>query len=146
MGSQLVSQDDMKLLKGLGVGGVLSLQDDNDLRNLGMSFESLRHMSSAMGIDLRRVPVRDHEPAALISALPAAVSELVDLMNSYQRVYVHCTAGINRSAGVVLTYLVVKRGMGVVEAMALIRARRPFVSPYSSLVSALEQGTLRELR
>ncbi len=140
MGSQLVTQEDLALLKSLGVRGVLSLQEDRDLAVLGLRFESIRQMALEHGIDLRRCPIRDIDPSDLVQNLPKALDELQELLTECGRVYVHCTAGINRSAGVLLAFLVRRRLMPVQDALQLIRSRRPIISPYSSLIAMLEQG------
>lgn len=140
MGGQLVSQEDMLILKSLGVKGVLSLQDDRDLASLGIKFDAIRQMGLDHGIEVRRCPIRDVDPEDLVQNLPKCMAELQDLISEYGRVYIHCTAGINRSAGVLLAFLVNRRFMPVHEAMTLLRSRRPQVSPYSSLIALLERG------
>jgi protein-tyrosine phosphatase len=47
------------------------------------------------------------------------------LLRQGHRVYVHCTAGINRSPRVVLTYLTGVEGMGLEETMTLLPRARP---------------------
>jgi protein-tyrosine phosphatase len=51
------------------------------------------------------------------------------LLRQGHRVYVHCTAGINRSPLVVLTYLTGVEGIGLEEAMTLLLRARPEVCP-----------------
>jgi protein-tyrosine phosphatase len=58
-----------------------------------------------IGIDIRRIPVRDFDLAALRKGLPACVEELKELLNDGNTVYVHCSAGMNRSPSVVVSYL-----------------------------------------
>lgn len=140
MGGQLVTQEDFSLLKSLGIRGVLSLQEDRDLALLGLRFDALRQLALESGIELRRCPIRDLDPVDLVQGLPKCLDELQELVSECGRVYVHCTAGINRSAGVLLAYLVSRRSLAVQDALMLLRSRRPVVSPYTSLVAFLEQG------
>lgn len=51
------------------------------------------------------------------------------LLRQGHRVYVHCTAGINRAPLVVLTYLTLVEGIGLEEAMTLLLRARPEVCP-----------------
>ena len=48
---------------------------------------------------------------------------------------VHCSAGMSRSATLVLAYLVRHVGMSLLDALSHTKARRPLVSPLSSLLS-----------
>ena len=40
------------------------------------------------------------------------------------RVYVHCQAGVSRSASIVLAFLMMKRSMDVLEAVKTVREKR----------------------
>ena len=73
--------------------------------------------------------MRDFDPADQRRALPAAVRALHGLLRQGHRVYVHCTAGINRAPLVVLTYLTLVEGIELEEAMTLLVHARPEVSP-----------------
>jgi protein-tyrosine phosphatase len=54
---------------------------------------------------LRRVPVRDFDAAELRSKLPECVRNLDGLLSAGHLVYLHCTAGINRSPTVAMAFL-----------------------------------------
>ena len=73
--------------------------------------------------------MRDFDPADQRRGLPTAVRGLYGLLRQGHRVYVHCTAGINRSPLVVLTYLTLVEGIGLEEAMTLLLRARPEVCP-----------------
>jgi len=73
-----------------------------------------------------RVPMRDFaEPSA--KDVLACVAELDEAFKQGKTVYDHCKAGKGRSATVVLCWLVVRRGMSVEDAQALLSTRRPQV-------------------
>ena len=137
VGTQVISGTDMDLLKRLGVSGLLSLQEDDDLARVGAKWEVLEMAGRERGIDMRRIPIRDFDPPALISQLARCSDELAELIQENDRVYVHCTAGINRSTGVVLGYLVLRRKMRVQAAYKLIKNKRPQASPYRTLLEIL---------
>ena len=59
-----------------------------------------------------------------------AVVGLTRLLSAGHRVYVHCTAGINRAPLTVLGYLTFVEGLPYHEALAQIRAGRPQAEPY----------------
>lgn len=142
VGTQVRSDEDVNLLKSLGVKGLLSVQDDRDLNSAGLRWDILWRIGMKAGIDMRRYPIRDFSPGDLMEKLPGALDELQELLEEHDRVYVHCTAGINRSAGVVLSHLVLRRNMSLEKAYRLLKSRRPQASPYQSLLSFL--GTPQE--
>jgi protein-tyrosine phosphatase len=145
MGTQITSAEELDMLKRLGVGGLLCLQDDSDFRRLGLRWEVLRTLGAERGIDMRRVAVVDFDPADLLEKLDTAVGEVADLLQENKRVYVHCTAGINRSSGVVISYLVLKQGHGVQAAYRMVKGQRPQASPYRRLLDELGERRRREL-
>lgn len=144
MGTQITSAEELDMLKQLGVGGLLCLQDDSDFRRLGLRWDVLRSLGAERGVDMRRVAVVDFDPADLLSKLDNAVGELDDLLKDNERVYVHCTAGINRSSGVVISYLVLKQGHGVEAAYRLVKGQRPQISPYRRLLDELQERRRKE--
>jgi len=73
----------------------------------------------------------------MVQNLETCLGELLALMRENKRVYVHCTAGINRSSSVVLAYLVKVEGMPPESALRFLRLRRPQVNPYAGVISYL---------
>lgn len=62
--------------------------------------------------------------------LPEAVRMLYLLKHALgKRVYVHCTAGINRATLTVVGYLTWVRGMPLADAEQLVKSRRPQAHP-----------------
>lgn len=137
VGTQVTGDEDLDALKKIGVGGLLSLQDEDDLRRAGLRWDLLQKAGAGRDIDMRRVPIIDFDPGDLVAKIDRCVTELDDLLSESPRVYVHCTAGINRSAGVVLSYLVLRKRLTVDVAFKLLQSRRPQVNPYRSLVTHL---------
>jgi protein-tyrosine phosphatase len=137
VGTQVVSTEDLETLVKLGVGGLLSLQDDGDLNRAGMRWDLLQRAGANRGVDMRRLAIVDFNPADFLSKMDRAVDELADLLQDYSRVYVHCTAGINRSTGVVLAFLVLRRKLSVDAAYRLLKGRRPQASPYRAVIDEL---------
>jgi len=144
VGSQITCADDLITLKKLGVGGLLSLQDNEDHARAGIRWNILERVGREERIDLRRIPIRDFDPGDLISKIEECMAELDDLLRDYRRVYVHCTVGINRSPGVVISYLVLNNGMNVEGAYRLVKSKRPVVSPYRTLLELLGTTKRRE--
>jgi hypothetical protein len=111
------------------VSAILSVQHDDCLAHQGIDYPGLVRHGRRLGLTMERCPLRDFDPADQRRGLPTAVRGLYGLLRQGHRVYVHCTAGINRSPLVVLAYLTLVEGMGLEEAMTLLLRARPEVCP-----------------
>ena len=111
------------------VSAVLSVQHDECLEKQEIDYPRQVRYGRWLGLTMERCPLRDFDPADQRRGLPAAVRGLYGLLRQGHRVYVHGTAGINRSPRVVLTYLTRVEGMSLEEAMTLLRRARPEVCP-----------------
>ena len=111
------------------VSAVLSVQHDDCLAKQEIDYPRQVRYGRRLGLTMERCPLRDFDPADQQRGLPAAVCALYGLLRQGHRVYIHCTAGINRSPLVVLTYLTLIEGMSLEEAMTLLLRARPAVCP-----------------
>ena len=112
------------------ISAVLSLQHDKCLRELAIDYPQLARHGRARGLLMERSPMRDFDPSDQRRRLPEAVRVLHGLLSQGHRVYLHCTAGINRSSLVAVAYLAWIEGQPLDEAMALLQGARPEVGPY----------------
>lgn len=70
--------------------------------------------------------------------LPEAVRMLYLLKHALgKRVYVHCTAGINRATLTVVGYLTFVQGMALPEAEHLVKSKRSQAHPCALTLSSL---------
>jgi hypothetical protein len=111
------------------VSAVLSLQHDECLEKQEIDYPRQVRYGRRIGLTMERYPLRDFDPADQRRGLPAAVRGLWGLLRQGHQVYVHCTAGINRSPLVVLAYLTLVEGTSLEEAMTLLVHARPEVCP-----------------
>ena len=95
------------------VSAILSVQHDDCLAHQGIDYPRLVRYGRRLGLTMARCPLRDFDPADQRRGLPAAVRGLYGLLRQGHRVYVHCTAGINRAPLVVLAYLTLVEGIGL---------------------------------
>ncbi|PIN18271.1 Dual specificity phosphatase [Handroanthus impetiginosus] len=111
---------DVLLLKQLGVGGVITLNEP---------YETLVPTSLyyAHGIDHLVIPTRDYLFAPSFVDINRAVDFIHRNASSGQTTYVHCKAGRGRSTTIVLCYLVEYKNMSPVAALEYVRSRRPRV-------------------
>ena len=111
------------------VSAVLSVQHDECLKKQEIDYPRQVRYGRRLGLTMERCPLRDFDPADQWRGLPTAVRGLYGLLRQGHRVYVHCTAGINRSPLVVLAYLTLVEGIDLEEAMTLLLYARPEVCP-----------------
>ncbi len=144
VGSYPQSPEDVLHLESLGVRGVLNLQSDADLAERGVSWPLFWRFYTGRGIQAVRYPILDFSPAELARQLGGAVDALDRLVGPApgRRVYLHCTAGVNRSPSVAIAWLMRRQGLSREEAYALVKAGRPEAMPYPEVLDRWER-TLR---
>jgi len=133
-GSGPAHAEDVEELAALGVNQILSLQTDGDLRAQGLSWDVLWRLYVARRIGTIRVPIVDFDKRDLSRNLDAAVDALRGALASGRSVYVHCTAGLNRSPTTVIAYLMLHRGMSRDAATAWVLDRHDAV-PYPDVLA-----------
>ena len=111
------------------VSAVLPVQHDDCLAKQEIDYPRQVRYGRRLGLTMERCPLRDFDPADQRRGLPAAVRGLHGLLRQGHRVYVHCTAGINRAPLVVLAYLTWVEGIGLEETITLLLRARPEVCP-----------------
>ncbi len=120
-----VRPDEIGLLAGLRVTTVINLQSEEDLVIYDIHMGDLLCAYEPAGIQLRRVPIQDFDNESLSANLPAAVAEIEGaLRGAGSRVYLHCTAGINRSPTAAAAYLMGSAGLSAEVAINHVMARR----------------------
>jgi hypothetical protein len=137
LGRAPLTPADVLGLKRRGVTAVLSLQTDADCAAWGLSWPLLVSWYRTAGLEVRRVPIEDWSAQAVLDHLDEAVAELGALLDAGHTVYLHCTAGVNRSPSVALGYLRRIRGEPLKKALRHLRRRRPQVDPYPEVLDAL---------
>jgi hypothetical protein len=79
------------------------------------------------------------KPEPDLEWLRRVVGFIADQRRAGRTTYVHCLAGVNRSAMVVTAYLMAEHGWGRDEALAFVRLRRPQARPNPALMRLLEE-------
>ena len=87
----------------MGITAILSLQTDEDLGERGIEWEE--KAAQTANLTFRSLPVKDFDAADLQQKLPDCVVQLDRMLKAGHTVYLHCTAGVNRSATVAAAYL-----------------------------------------
>jgi hypothetical protein len=128
----------IRAVKQAGYTAVVSVQTDEDLTELGLSWPLLWKFLVGQGLSCQRVPIRDFDQKALARGLEEAVAAVNDLHRSGHRVYLHCTAGVNRSPSVAIAWLMAHQQMELEVAWELVTARRPS-APHRSAIEAWKE-------
>ena len=84
-------------------------------------------------------PIPDAAPAPEIDWLRKQVEFIDEQRRAGRPVYVHCRAGVSRSAMVVAAYLMWRDGCNREEALAAIRARRAIIGPIPAFLVLLKE-------
>lgn len=135
---------DVRRLTDAGVTAVLNLQTDHDFGLFGVDWPTLRARYFASGIEVRRVPIRDFDDDDLRAKLPEAVRVLKELLDDGNTVYVHCSAGVNRSPSVVIAYLHWEKDWTLEEAERHVRKHRS-CSPAMNVIQSATQARRQPL-
>jgi hypothetical protein len=125
-----------RLRDEFGVDAVYNLQTNDDIFSSGLNPDVLWHMAVAADHSYVRHPIKDFDPSAVKRALAAALEDLHRLVDDGCHVYVHCTAGINRSATITLAYQILRDGKSADEVVRAGLAVRPQIRPYQSVLEA----------
>ncbi|XP_001973300.3 dual specificity protein phosphatase Mpk3 [Drosophila erecta] len=76
-----------------------------------------------------QIPITDHYSQDLAIHFPDAIQFIEEARSASSVVLVHCLAGVSRSVTVTLAYLMHTRGLSLNDAFAMVRDRKPDVSP-----------------
>lgn len=131
------SEDTARLKTELGVTAVVSLETDRDLEAAGLTWSKVRERYRTLGMEVHRVEIEGDWPAAVIEVMRRAMTLVRRLIQNGHTVFLHCTAGMNRSPTVALMYLNMIEGMPVEEALATVKLSRPQAKPYEDVVVVL---------
>lgn len=119
----------MRELVRRGVEILVSLQEQDEARQMGLEYEPAR--AAEAGLIFRRLPVPDHDVPPDNDAALELADELLDRLRAGRGVMLHCYAGLGRSA--TLALLVMTRGgIELREAVRRLSLARGFPVPESS--------------
>ena len=117
--------EDLSEFRSMAISAVISLQDQKDAAGLGISVKKMTGAYTQAGIEFRHVEVRDFDKADLLEKLARCVDALdAALAQGSARVYLHCTAGLNRAPTAAAAFLIRSQGMSARQAYDYVVARR----------------------
>ena len=140
--------EDVKQLIRMDITTVISLQDEKDVAGKGIFTKKLFKAFGEADILFRQVAIKDFDKGDLRQNLPECVAELeAALKPRAARVYLHCTAGVNRAPTVAAAYMIRSLGMPAQDACDFIVARRycqPYLDVLQEYAASLDDGLAGE--
>lgn len=133
-----------RLKRDFGITAVLNLQTDEDLERLSVDWPRMETGYRQAGIEICRIPVLDFDEDDLCKHLVGSVGELARLLDAGHRVYVHCTAGIGRSASTVIAYQHWVKQIDLDEAARHHNARRACCPGLGAIRRAFDEWRKRQ--
>lgn len=131
VGSCPMTTNDIDLIQsGTGATALMSVQCDDCRSAFGIDLDAHLLHAKRRGLALANAPMRDFDVDDQRRNLADTVVCLTRLLSAGHRVYVYCTAGINRAPLSVLAYLTFVEGLSADDALQMIRAGRPQADPY----------------
>ena len=133
-----VRPEEVRFLRQLGITSVLSLQSEKDLEDYNIPLKKLLKAHEMEQIQLHRIPTIDFDKQALAENLSQGVEELEKALSPrWSKVYLHCTAGINRAPTLAAAYLIKVQGLSAQEAYDYVTTKRR-CSPYIEVLQEYE--------
>jgi protein-tyrosine phosphatase len=120
--NRLCSDADV-LIEKERVKTVLSVNEHWETKPFGLSEPYSRKSWKRLGIEHRLLIAKDH--ALLNEKQLDAAAEVINERLKHGNIYVHCRAGVGRSAMAVAAYLIKYEGKTVDQACRIIRSSRP---------------------
>jgi atypical dual specificity phosphatase len=143
IGAYPQDRDDVATLQAAGVTRVLNLVEDTEYDPGGR--DACVAALAGAGIEEHRVQVVDYgnlPPGHIERASRIAL----DWLAQGERVYVHCRAGMQRSATIAAAIVMLRDGLDLPAALGAIRARKPSANPLAHQRTDLERWWTRRSR
>jgi protein-tyrosine phosphatase len=119
---------DVAALRDAGVTRVLNLVQDLEY-DAGGRDACVLALAGA-GIEEHRIEIIDYG-SLLPGQIELATRTALRWLDEGERVYVHCRAGMQRSATVAAALVMLRDGLALPDALERIRARKPSANPLS---------------
>lgn len=150
VGSCPVAPEDSQILATAGIGAILCLQTDDDLKGLGIRWDNIWRCHVAAGLAVERVPIRDFDRRDLAAQVEVALAGLGRAREAAsavdKAVYLHCTAGLNRSTTIAIAALADAYDLSLEDATRRLLAKHPDAVPYVDTLGRWWKVRAREAR
>jgi ADP-ribosylglycohydrolase/protein-tyrosine phosphatase len=129
---------DVEILSALGITHILDLREPQEWASPKFGADAVEEIERC-GLQRLNLTVRDmREPT--VEALDTACQFLDDALKKEEnRVYVHCRAGMERTAAILIAYYARHHGVSYDEALSRLREGRPIFAPLPDQEQAVRQ-------
>ena len=86
----------------------------------------------------KHIKANDHPSFNLGVHLDSAADFIHNAIENGKGIFVHCYAGISRSTTCLIAYLIKYRGMNLVNAISMVRKKRPIINPNPGFIGQLK--------
>lgn len=129
---------DVEALSALGITHILDLREPREWAPPKFGAEAVEEIERC-GLQRLNLVVRDmREPT--VEALDIACQFFDDALKTAEnRIYVHCRAGMERTAAILIAYYARRHGVSYDDALSKLRASRPIFAPLPDQERAVRQ-------
>jgi protein-tyrosine phosphatase len=119
---------DVRVLRSLGVTHILDLREPREWSTPKFGAEALHAIESS---DIQRINLVVEDMGAPDHKTIDAACDWIDkaLRDEDAKVYIHCRAGMERTAAILIAHHVKKNGGSYDEALGALREMRPILNP-----------------
>ncbi|KAF0250393.1 MAG: Dsp [bacterium] len=118
-----------RLIREVGVTAVINLQTDDDFEWYQVDLTKIQQYYEKQNIEVMRKPIQDFQLEDLRDKLPECANTVDEFARNGHIIYLHCTAGINRSPTVAIGYLYSYLGYDMEAAISVVKTSR-ICDPY----------------
>lgn len=144
------TEDEHNRLKSCGIKAILNLQTDEDLKSLGLDNKHYEREYRERNQFYYNYQIIDNHVEDFNKHAYEASKLLGKLVEEYECVYVHCTAGRHRSPKIITLYLIWDKGYIVKEAVDLVKYKREQakvdIKTMKSIIKASDSLRLKGLK
>jgi protein-tyrosine phosphatase len=133
------NNNDLMILKNIGIKVILNLQSDDDIKYRQIDINNIISFCKDNNIEIIRVPIHEQSQSELECKLKNAADVIHNALdNNNKCIYVHCTSGMNRSIDVIVMYLVLYKEYTLQQAGEYVKMfRRIACVNYKAIQNAL---------
>lgn len=124
-----IREEGWRRLQAAGVTSIVNMRSEHDDRAAGVPVAEEHYL---------HLPTVDDTPVEM-EDLKRGADWIAGQIAQGGVVYVHCAAGSGRAPSMGAAYLITHAGMTTDEALATIKARRPFIMPMPEQVARLRE-------
>ena len=137
------------IMNGLYLSSVETAMNYNLLKRYGIThIINLSHIENIFPTKFTyyRIRIDDIPTENIKQYFPSAIKFINDALNKNGKVLVHCTAGISRSASIIIAYLMTMGKLNLQSAVDYTRTLRPIIAPNPGFITQLHEYYTRSLR